>query len=151
LLYQRGFRLVVITNQSGVGRGLFSLGRLQEMNSRLMDMVSRSDAQLERIYYCPHRPDENCLCRKRQTTLLMDAALDLSFEPAKVVVIGDKSADIELGRRAGALTMLISRNGLSSDGKRTAADYVVRDLLDAAAVIDRLEPAVSSAGHGAGR
>lgn len=141
LMHQRGCRLVVITNQSGVGRGLFSLGRLHEMNSRLEDMVRLRDARIERIYYCPHRPDENCRCRKPQTKLLMDAARDLSFEPAKAVVIGDKSADIEFGRRAGAVTMLVSSDGLSSDGKRTAADYVVRDLLDAAAMIDRLESA----------
>jgi D-glycero-D-manno-heptose 1,7-bisphosphate phosphatase len=145
LLHQRGCRLVVITNQSGVGRGLFSLGRLQEMNSRLEDMVRLRDARIERIYYCPHRPEENCPCRKPQTKLLMDAARELGFEPAKAVVIGDKSADIEFGRRAGASTMLISSDGLSSDGKRTAADYVVPDLLAAAAVVDTLAVAASSA------
>lgn len=137
LMYRRGYRLVVITNQSGVGRGYFSLDRLHEMNDRLMDMVRGVGARIERIYYCPHRPDEDCPCRKPQTKLLMDAAAELGFDPTGAIVIGDKSSDVELGRRAGATTMLIASAG--SDNQAVKADHVVPDLSAAAEVVHALE------------
>jgi D-glycero-D-manno-heptose 1,7-bisphosphate phosphatase len=108
--YSHAFRLVVITNQSGVGRGLFTIEQLQAMNARLMEMVESAGARLERIYFCPHAPSEFCECRKPALGLMRRAASELGFEPACTVVIGDKESDIEFGRRAGATTILISRN-----------------------------------------
>jgi D-glycero-D-manno-heptose 1,7-bisphosphate phosphatase len=134
-LYESGHRLVVITNQSGVGRGLFSLERLQAMNARLREMVLESGARLEGIYFCPHRPEDGCDCRKPATRLLLDAASELRFNPADAVVIGDKDSDIEFGSRAGALTMLVSPGELA----KRAADYVVRDLREAATILRTLE------------
>ena len=64
LMYEQGNRLVVISNQSGVGRGMFSLEVLQRMNDRLMEMVRQAGARLEGIYCCPHRPEQQCACRK---------------------------------------------------------------------------------------
>lgn len=132
---QLGYRLVVVSNQSGVGRGLFSIEALQQMDSRLMDMVQASGAKLERIYCCPHRPEDRCACRKPATKLLMDAASELGFEPSSAVVIGDKSSDVEFGRRAGATTMLVATNASARDGASVTPDYVVRDLREAAAIL----------------
>ena len=138
LLCERGNRVVVVTNQSGVGRGRLSLERLHQINARFLHLVSQVGAKIEGIYYCPHRPEDNCECRKPKTKLVLDAAADLGFEPSNAVVIGDQSGDIELGRRLGAITMLISEDGLPSDGKPIKADYVIRDLLEAAGVIASL-------------
>jgi len=131
----QGYRLVVVTNQSGVGRGLISIEALKLMNLRLMEMVRTGGATLERIYYCPHRPGDGCACRKPGTKLLLDAALELGFEPSRAVVIGDKGSDVEFGRRAGATTMLVAASGSSGDFTSIAPDYVVRDLRDAAAIL----------------
>jgi D-glycero-D-manno-heptose 1,7-bisphosphate phosphatase len=136
-LHESGHRLVVITNQSGIGRGLFTLERLQAMNARLREMVLESGARLDGIYFCPHRPEDNCDCRKPGTRLLFDAASELGFDPADAVVIGDKDSDTEFGQRAGTLTMLVSR-GESKNVPR-AADYVVRDLREAATILRTLE------------
>lgn len=135
-LHQQGNRLVVITNQSGIARGRLSVQRLREIHGRLAEMLDRAGAPLDGIYYCPHRPEDDCACRKPKAKLLLDAAAQLGFEPEGAVVIGDKSCDVELGRSVGALTMLVSQNGAASDGARTDADYVVRDLLEAARILE---------------
>jgi D-glycero-D-manno-heptose 1,7-bisphosphate phosphatase len=130
-----GYRLLVITNQSGIGRGLITLASMQQMNERLTQMVAGAGAHLERIYFCPHRPEEHCDCRKPRPTLLLRAASELGFTPAKAVVIGDKASDIEFGAAVGATTMLIS--AASGAGGAHAADYVVRDLAEAARTLQR--------------
>lgn len=134
-MHEQGYRLIVITNQSGVGRGMFSLEALQQMNLRLAQMVEGLGAHLERIYFCPHLPEEHCQCRKPNTQLLMDAASELGFEPSRAVVIGDKDSDVEFGKRAGALTMLIAARDAAGHG--STPDYLVNDLQQAAAVLRR--------------
>lgn len=137
-LHQRGYRLIVITNQSGVGRGMFSLSQLQQMNLRLQEMASACGAHLERIYYCPHRPEDHCECRKPAPALLHQAAREFGFDPADAVVIGDKSSDIELGRRVGALTIRIAPAQHALPTPAREADYVVASLLEAVSILDTL-------------
>jgi len=129
-----GYRLIVITNQSGVGRGFFTLGQLQAMNARLSAMVDATGAHLERIYSCPHAPNENCDCRKPALGLLRQAVAELGFNPTSAVVIGDKETDIEFGRRVGATTVLISQNA-SAASMRAQPDFVVANLIDAARAV----------------
>lgn len=133
-MYGHGYRLVVITNQSGIGRGLFSHQRLQEIHDRLRQMVESIGVRLEGIYYCPHLPDAGCLCRKPQIELFNRAASELGFDPSSAVVIGDKMTDIEFGHRAGAATVLVG-----ADSSRLAhgpkPDFIVRDLVQAVEVI----------------
>jgi D-glycero-D-manno-heptose 1,7-bisphosphate phosphatase len=136
-LYSHGYRLVVITNQSGVGRGYFPLERLQAMNARLNEMVERAGARLESIYFCPHSPDTGCDCRKPAQGLLRHAATELGFDPASAFVIGDKETDIEFGRRAGATTLLISPKPLAS-ALRIQPDIIVSNLMEAARAVTSL-------------
>jgi D-glycero-D-manno-heptose 1,7-bisphosphate phosphatase len=132
-MHDAGYRLVVITNQSGVGRGMFSLQALQRMNERLMQMVAATGANLERIYCCPHRPEDRCDCRKPRPKLLLDAARELGFRPECSVVIGDKPSDVEFGAAVGATTMLVA----ATDTEQAAvkADHVVHDLQQAARLL----------------
>lgn len=134
-MHSRGYRLVVITNQSGVGRGLFSLVRLEEIHDRLRQMVKSIGARLDGIYYCPHVPDAGCSCRKPRIGLLNRAASELRFEPSSAVVIGDKVSDIEFGHRAGAATVLVAAESQNlAEGPKP--DFIVRDLVQAAAIIE---------------
>ncbi len=147
-LHANGYRLVVVTNQSGVGRGLFSMARLELIHQRLHRMVRLAGAALAGIYFCPHRPDQHCACRKPETGLVTQAAAELSFNPAAAIVIGDKASDIELGRRVRATTILIRRpanaaaGGISNGAGRGAApagaDFIATGLDDAARLIDGL-------------
>jgi D-glycero-D-manno-heptose 1,7-bisphosphate phosphatase len=137
-LHERGHQIIVVSNQSGVGRGRLTLTRMHEINALLTRMVEAAGAKLDGIYCCPHRPEDDCACRKPKTKLVLDAAAALGFDPNDCVVIGDKSSDIELGRRLQATTMLISENGRASDGTWIEADFVIRDLAEAARVIEAL-------------
>jgi D-glycero-D-manno-heptose 1,7-bisphosphate phosphatase len=129
-----GFRLVVVTNQSGIGRGIISEEALEEIHAAFRAMLERAGARLEGIYHCPHAPQDNCRCRKPETGLLMRAASEIGFDPRSSIVIGDKGSDVELGRRVGACTILISPSGASSR-PGASPDYIVKDLAEAGRVI----------------
>lgn len=135
-----GLGLVIVTNQSAVGRGYFDISQLQSIHARLTELLGQSGVALDGIYSCPHTPDDGCTCRKPRTGLVDQASQDLGFDPRLSYVIGDKACDIELGRRLGATTILIT----TGYGAQTIADgsarpdFVVDDLVQAARVIGGL-------------
>ncbi len=135
-----GLGLVLVTNQSAVGRGYFDLARLEEIHRRLRELLAAEGVTLDGIYYCPHTPDDGCACRKPRPEMLRAAARELGFDPGRAFVVGDKECDVELGRGVGATTLLV-RTGygarLDAEGK-AGADYVVDDLTEAARVVERL-------------
>jgi D-glycero-D-manno-heptose 1,7-bisphosphate phosphatase len=134
-LHAMGCRLVVITNQSGVGRGLLSLDQVERVNNGLREMVARIGAKLEAIYFCPHAPDAGCMCRKPESELLIQAGRELEFEPSSVVVVGDKESDVEFGRRVGAMSILVAlRCDRSMLGVKP--DFVVSGLDEVAGLIE---------------
>ena len=136
-LQEMGLGLVLVTNQSAVGRGFIDAARLNEIHQRFRELLARDGVTLEGIYYCPHRPEDRCGCRKPQTGLVDRASREHGFEPRDSFVIGDKMCDLELGHRMGATTLLV-RTGYGTQVAQTeqlARDYVVDDLLDAARVI----------------
>jgi D,D-heptose 1,7-bisphosphate phosphatase len=130
-LCECGYRLVVITNQSGVGRGLFTIGHVEAMNACLHSMVEKAGAKLTKIYFCPHKPEANCACRKPNLALMEQAATELQFDPRHAVVVGDKESDVEFGLRAGSRAILISSGTPGTPG-RSAAHLIVPTLLEAA-------------------
>ncbi len=136
-LHDHGYRLIVITNQSGVGRGYFPAERVCAMNARLQRMVEDIGARLAGIYYCPHAPDHGCACRKPALGLLHQAAAELNFDPAAAVIIGDKASDMEFGRRAGAKTIMIGAGAAVGSGG-AQADLVAPTLIAAARALTSL-------------
>ena len=139
-LLDLGLGLVILTNQSGIGRKFFDAQQLQLIHDRLLGLLRDSGIKIDGIYYCPHVPEEGCDCRKPLTGLLKLAATDLGFEPDVPFVIGDKPCDIDLGKALGATTFLV-RTGYGSTyalDPAVTADHVVDDLRDAATIIERL-------------
>jgi phosphoheptose isomerase len=136
-LRSAGCRLVVVTNQSAIGRGFFDEARLAAIHDRLRALLAAQGIVLDGIYHCPHRPDEGCACRKPGPLLVERAAADLGFDPAEAFVVGDKPSDIDLGRGVGATTLLVRTGyGAAHEAAGDAvADFVVDDLLGAARVI----------------
>src|SRR5919106_5893166 len=137
-LQQMGFGLVVITNQSGLGRGIFDQAQLDRIHERFKQLLHREGVWLDGIYVCPHKPDDNCACRKPRLGLLQKAARELGFNLANCIVIGDKACDIEMGHGAGALTFLVRTGYGAQVENEAAADFVVDDLAAATASIRRL-------------
>ncbi len=118
-----GYVPVVVTNQAGVGRGYFTMKQLAAMHARLKAMLRARGIELAGIYACPHHPDDSCACRKPNPGLLKRAARELGLDLKRSVMIGDTDRDVGAGHAVGATSILIG------EGK---ADYVARDILDAA-------------------
>jgi len=134
LLNKHGFKVVVITNQSGIARGYFTEEMLSRIHDKMCRDLAKSGAHVDAIYYCPHHPDDNCECRKPKPRMLLQAASDLNIDLGKSYVIGDKYMDIEMGENAGCQTILIAeRNkGSETDKQVPCPDYTVSSIDDAA-------------------
>jgi D-glycero-D-manno-heptose 1,7-bisphosphate phosphatase len=146
-LQRMGFGLVVITNQSGIGRGFFDQAQLQQVHQRLEEMLQAERIHLNGLYVCPHTPEDDCACRKPKLGLLRKAAEDLGFDMANSIVIGDKASDIEMGSMAGALTFLVRTGYGAQVENEVAADYVVDDLAAAIASVQQLMDVSSTVSH----
>ncbi|HEY7128533.1 MAG TPA: lipopolysaccharide heptosyltransferase II [Nitrospira sp.] len=103
-----GARLVVVTNQSGVGRGFFSLKDLEAVHARLEGLLEESDAALDAIYFCPHHPDDGCRCRKPATGMVDRAVAEFQVDLGKAYVVGDHASDIQLAKAIGAKSVLVT-------------------------------------------
>jgi histidinol-phosphate phosphatase family protein len=106
-LRDAGFIIVVITNQSGIGRGIFDHPTLARIHERMKQELARGGASVDGIYYCPHHPDENCACRKPGTVLFKKAIEEHGIDPKRSYVIGDMYIDIAAGKRIGARTAFV--------------------------------------------
>src|SRR5262245_8101288 len=142
---QMGFGLVMITNQSGIGRGLLDYERLQSIHQRFEYLLDVEGVRLDGIYVCPHVPDDDCACSKPKLGLLEKAADDLDFDMWKNVVIGEKAYEIDMGRAAGAMTILVKTGFGKQFATATSADFVVDDLADAARTLRRIVDGPSKA------
>lgn len=98
---------VVVTNQSGIGRGYFSVRDYEATEQRLNELLAERGAHLDATYYCPHTPEEKCRCRKPDTLLFERAAEDLDIDLGSALFIGDRLRDIEPAERFGAKGVLI--------------------------------------------
>lgn len=135
---EKGFLTIVITNQSGVARGLFSEEVLQEMNSYLIKEIG-----VDAIYYCPHHPKgkieaykKECNCRKPYTGMIEKACQEFQIDMEKCYVVGDRASDILLGQNAGFTTVLVeSGYGTKRLEQEVMPDYIVKDLRDVIALL----------------
>jgi histidinol-phosphate phosphatase family protein len=144
LLHESGYAVVVVSNQSGVARGLFPESALQGVRERLEQMCARIDVPLMDVCFCPHHPEGvvrayavPCFCRKPAPGLILRAARVHGIDLASSWLIGDILNDIAAGRRAGCRTILVN-NGSETQWALTenrTPDYFVDDLAEAALVI----------------
>ena len=105
---KKGYLIVIVTNQSGINRGYFSAKDLEKFNNVLTGMLKSRGVRVDAIYFCPHKPDENCRCRKPETGMIMDAASDLGIDVKHSVMAGDRDdMDGELARRTGMKFILL--------------------------------------------
>ncbi len=107
-LKKAGAKLVVVTNQSGVGRGLMTLKDLEAVHARLQGLLEQEDAALDAIYFCPHHPDDSCHCRKPNVGMVERAVSELQLDLQRSYLIGDHARDIQLAHRVGAKAILLT-------------------------------------------
>jgi heptosyltransferase II len=103
-----GAKLVVVTNQSGVGRGIVTLKDLEAIHARLQGILEQEDAALDAIYFCPHHPDDGCRCRKPNVGMVERAVSELQLDLRRSYLIGDHARDIQLAHKVGAKAILIT-------------------------------------------
>jgi heptosyltransferase-2 len=136
-LNRAGFKTVVLSNQSGVARGLITQDQLEAIHQRLRELLGEDGAWLDGIFICPHHPDEGCICRKPAPGLVHRALQELDVFPGNAIVIGDKATDMELARNVGALAVFVrSGNAPEEEQARMSErglepDYVACDLTEA--------------------
>ena len=96
-----GYALVVVTNQSGIGRGYYTLEQFDELCRFMLSEFEKEGVKIEKIYFCPHAPEADCLCRKPKPGMLLNAANELNIDLARSIMIGDKDSDVQAGQSAG--------------------------------------------------
>ena len=143
-LHAAGFAMIVVSNQSGVGRGDFAEERLWMVEARLRELLAAGGVPLDGFYYCPHDPDgavlryaRRCGCRKPEAGMLLQAAADHGLWLEASWMIGDILDDVEAGRRAGCQTILIN-NGHETVWRLTPArtpDHMAPNIRFAAQII----------------
>lgn len=130
-LNQAGLPVIVVTNQSGIGRGYFSAAAVDSVHQRMCDELAHADARVDAVYLCPHRPDEDCTCRKPAPGLLTQAAAELGLDLAQSVIVGDKFTDLAAGAAVGCRTVLVLTGHGAEEwqqGGAPAPDHVAAHL-----------------------
>jgi len=107
----RPYKIVIVTNQSAVGRGLVPQTTAEEINLRLVNLIRHHGGQVDGVYMCPHRPNDDCFCRKPRPGLLLQAARELALDLQRSWMIGDAWSDLQAGRRAGLSHTILLKTG----------------------------------------
>jgi D-glycero-D-manno-heptose 1,7-bisphosphate phosphatase len=107
LLNEHGYKVVVVTNQSGVARGLFDTVTLEKIHAKMQHMTEQKGGKIDAIYFCPHVPDDDCNCRKPKPGLLEQFAADNHVSLNGIAVIGDSLRDLQSAQAAGASPILV--------------------------------------------
>ena len=118
LLNEQGYKVVVITNQSGIARGLFDAATLEKIHAKMRRMAEEKGGKIEAIYFCPHGPDDGCTCRKPKPGLLESFAAEKNVSLSGMTVIGDSLRDIQSAQAVGANPILVK----TGKGQKTLTD-----------------------------
>jgi len=132
---QKDFLLIVISNQSGVGRGYFTCEVVHAQNGKLKHLFEAEKVHLSGVYFCPHVSEDSCECRKPRPGMLYKAALDLGIDLNHSYVVGDKDSDINAGKAAGCRTVLLSSEpchdaDFTTQNMRDVANWILFDVGD---------------------
>ena len=129
-LNDHGFKVIVITNQSVIGRGYTTHAMVRRIHDKMRHELSKEYARIDGVYYCPHHPVAQCDCRKPKAKMVHQAVRDHGIDLKKSWVVGDLPIDIELGQAVGCKTIMV--RGIANGCK---PDYEARDLMEVADII----------------
>lgn len=137
-IQELGYKLIIITNQSGIGRGYYSEEGYKNLMKELYARLRKSRIIIEADYYCPHLPELDCVCRKPKTQMIKKAIQDHSINVDKSFFIGDKTADILAGKNMGLKTILVLTGKAGKDNKYSVKpDFICKNLYDASIIIGK--------------
>jgi len=137
-LIDNGYKLVVITNQSGIGMGYYTEDDFFKITDYMNKKLSENGIKIDKVYYCPHHPEgkiekyaKKCDCRKPGTKMIEDAVKEFNIDLSKSYLIGDKETDIEAGKKMGLKTALVKTGQGRKYMNNSKADYIADNILDA--------------------
>ena len=130
-LRREGFLLVVVSNQSGIGRGLITPEQAEAVHARIVAELEREGVTIDASHYCPHAPDAGCRCRKPEPGLILDAAQALDVDLAGSFMVGNSASDVAAGKAAGCRTILLGSEAESESG----ADWTAASWADAVEIV----------------
>ncbi|MBN1445103.1 MAG: HAD family hydrolase [Candidatus Omnitrophica bacterium] len=139
-LYDNKYRIVIISNQAGVNKGIFTERDLNRLTENMKLLLKKHDVELAKVYYCTHAAEENCTCRKPKPGLFYRAQEELgNINLGESFFIGDSEVDVQAGKAAGVKTILVL-SGKTKDAKETEQweikpDFIVKDLQSAADIV----------------
>ena len=136
-IQNKGYKLIIITNQSGIGRGFYSESDYVKLKHYYHSELKKKNIEVAQEYYCPHNPDISCDCRKPKISLFEKAIKKYSIDVTKSYMIGDKTSDILAGKKIGSKTILV-KTGKAGNDKLFAVtpDFICENLLEASELID---------------
>ena len=132
LLNEHGYKVIVITNQSGIARGYFTEEMLGLIHQKMLKQLAEENARIDAIYYCPHHPDDNCECRKPKPKMVLQAAEEHDIDLMRSFIVGDRAHDIILGQSVGCRTVLVPSDPDEIASGSYSPDYIAPDLYKAA-------------------
>jgi D-glycero-D-manno-heptose 1,7-bisphosphate phosphatase len=109
-LKKKGFLVIIITNQSAINRGLLTIKILNEIHNHLQEILKDNNTSIDDFYFCPHRPDENCKCRKPNPGMILKAVQEHNIDMNQSFMIGDSLTDIQAAQKAGCEGILLNQN-----------------------------------------
>ena len=127
LLAGLDFGVIEVTNQAGIGEGRIDWAEFEHINKMFMDLIESSGINFLKIYVCPHKPEDNCACRKPKPYMILQAAKEFDIDLAESYTIGDRESDIMAGVNAGTKTILVktgNRPVISPEATYTAVDLL---------------------------
>ena len=111
-LQEKGYMLIVVSNQGGAGKGLYTAADVDELHRELLDRLASNGVHIDAVYYCPHHDEvEKCLCRKPLPLMIEKAMARFGIDPSASWIIGDSERDLQAGRAAGLRSVLVPSNG----------------------------------------
>jgi len=120
-----GYLIIIITNQSGIGRGYYTITEFNKLNDWMIKSFNNQGLFIDDVYFCPHKPDEGCLCRKPKPGMILKARDHYNIDLSSSLLIGDNESDILAGQKAGIDTLILVRSGHQIDEKKTRAHYIL--------------------------
>jgi histidinol-phosphate phosphatase family protein len=136
-----GVPVLVVSNQSAIGRGLTTMGAVENLHKQMVRCFRESGGDIKAVYYCPHRPEDNCSCRKPRPGMLLAASTEHAVDLSRSFIVGDSWSDIAAGKQAGVKTVLVTTSRseeeclCDNNGQIWAPDHVVAGLGEAVDLI----------------
>jgi len=133
LLNENGFKTIIFSNQSGIGRGYYGEEDVEIFNGAMKEDLAEDDAYIDAVYICPHHPEADCDCRKPKPGMLLKAGNDLEIDLKQSFMVGDKLSDVEAGERAGCQTLMVPTGYGKQESQNIQIEhgYIANDLYGA--------------------